>query len=309
MLTFISGGTGTPKLLQGMMKILPQEEISVIVNTGEDTEISGTYISPDLDTVVYTLAGIVDDEKWYGIEGDTFLGHDTLSKLGHEELLRIGDEDRAVKLYRTFRMREGAALSEVTEEICEGFGVEANVLPMTDDRVKTQIITEDQVLRFHEFWVAKNGEPKVEDVNFLGAAEADPAPGVLRAIESSDSVIIGPSNPVTSVGPILAIDEIRSVLESNQVKVIVISPVLRDSPVSGPTGALMRGLGREVSPIAVAEMYEKISDLFILHEEDESMTGEIEGLGMEVFLTDLLLPDPSSRKRLAREILKFLDER
>lgn len=307
MLTLLSGGTGTPKLLQGLVRVIPPEDITVIVNTGEDVEISGLRVSPDLDTVIYTLADIIDDEKWYGIRGDSFSGYEMLEDLGHDELLRMGDRDRAVKLYRTMRMREGAELSQITREICEELGVKSEVLPMTDDRVMTRVFTSEEEMTFHEFWIEKGGEVEVEDVNFLNSDSADPAPGVVDSIGESDLVIVGPSNPVTSVSPIISIDEILDALKENRHKTVAVSPVIGDSAVSGPTGVLMRGLGREVSPHGVAEMYEEFVSKFFLHETDEGFFEDVKNLDMEPSLSDILIPDISSRVDLARSLLEELD--
>lgn len=307
MLTILSGGTGTPKLLQGLIEVIPQDEITVVVNTGEDVEVSGLRVSPDLDTVIYTLAGIVDDEKWYGMEEDSFHVYEMLQELGHNELLKIGDRDRAIKLYRTMRLEEGAGLSQVTEEICRGLGVEADVLPMSDERVTTRITTDEGEMSFHEFWVERRAKVEVRDVNFLNADEAEPAPGVVEALDESKSIVVGPSNPITSLGSMLSLSGIRSALRRNREKILAVSPVLGDAPVSGPTGVLMRGLGYEVSPISVAEIYEEFVNMFLLHEEDESMASNIEDLGMEVLLADINLPDFSSRVQLAEKILDILE--
>ncbi|KXB08022.1 hypothetical protein AKJ55_01545 [candidate division MSBL1 archaeon SCGC-AAA382M17] len=307
MLTLISGGTGGPKLLQGLIESISQDEISVIVNTGEDLKVSGLHVSPDLDTVVYTLAGIIDDEKWYGIKGDSFSGHEMLQKLGQDEILKIGDTDRAVKLYRTLRMENEATLSQVTEEICKGLGVRAKVKPMSDDRVETRIITEEGEMSFHEFWVVEGAEVNVTDVNFLMSDRASPAPGVIETLDESDSIVIGPSNPITSLGPILSIKGIRKALERNREKILAVSPVVGDSPVSGPTGVLMDGMGHEVSPLGVARIYKDFVGHFMLHEEDEKFSSEIEDIGLNVHLEDILMPDLPKRRELSRKILRVLD--
>lgn len=306
LITLLSGGTGTPKLLQGLMELLPQEEISVIVNTGEDVEVSGLRVSPDLDTVVYTLADIIDSENWYGIDGDSYELHKMLGRLDHDEVLRVGDKDRAVQLYRTFRMSEGATLSQVTEEICQSLGVSADVLPMSNDRVTTRIIADDgEEMLFHEFWVVRDGNVDVSEVIFEGSDDADPSPGVLEAIEDSDSVIIGPSNPVTSLGPILSIEEIKEALRENRDKVLAISPILGYAPVSGPAGVLMEGLGHEVSPVGVARVYKDIVDNFVIHYEDEDLRSKIEDLDLNVFLTDILISGKKSKIELGKNILEF----
>lgn len=306
-LTFFSGGTGTPKLLQGLTEVIPSEEITAIANTGEDVEISGLKVSPDLDTVVYTLAGIIDEEKWYGLEEESFQTHEMLAELGHEELLKIGDKDRGVKLYRTMRMKEGASLSQITEEICEALTVNATVLPMTNDQVSTQIVTAQGKMPFHKYWVARGGKDKVKDVNYLNAENAKPAPGVIDSLKKSDNIIIGPSNPITSLGPILSIDKIRSTLEKNREKVLAISPVIGDAPVSGPTGNLMDGLGYEVTSVGVARIYQDFVDTFFVHEEDEDMVSKIEDLGLDVCLADILISDMSSKVELAEKVLEVIE--
>lgn len=303
-ITLLSGGTGTPKLLQGLTEIISPEEINVIVNTGEDVEQTGVKISPDIDTVVYTLADIIEDEKWYGIKNDTFETHKMLKKLGERELLRIGDKDRAIKTYRTLQMGKDKTLSEVTADICKKLGVKSTVLPMTNDEVSTQIITEDgEELQFHEYWVKRHGNEKVKEVNYLNSEKATPAPGVINSIEKSSKIIIGPSNPITSIGPILSIEKIRQKLKENQDKVITISPIIGNTPVSGPTGNLMRDLKREVTPVGVAKIYEEIMNTYFVHKNDEDMVAEIEKMGIEVELADILLDDITSKINLAKKIL------
>lgn len=307
MITLISGGTGAPKLLQGLKELIPQKEITVIANTGEDTKNSGLYVSPDLDTVVYTLADLIDDENWYGIKGDSYSVHDMLSELDHEELLKVGDRDRAVQLYRTIKMKDGDTLSEVTRDICQSLGVEAKVLPMTHDRVSTKVVTPEKEMDFQEFWVERGGKESVTDVKFTNSEEADPCPSVIEALNESDWILIGPSNPITSIGPVISIDSIKLTLEENREKVLAVSPIIGDSPVSGPTGVLMRGLGQEVSPTGVANIYKSFVSKFMIHEEDEKLIPEISELDMEAFASDLLMSDVSSSIRLVDKILDILD--
>lgn len=304
----LSGGTGTPKLLQGLSRLIKPEEFSIIVNTGEDVEISGLLVSPDLDTVVYTLAGIVNEETWYGIRGGTFFCHEALKRLGHVELLRIGDRDRATKLYRTLMLKQGKPLSEITKEICQHLGVQANVLPMSDDRVRTLINTEAGIMQFHEFWVARRAKDKVIGVRFEGAENAEPAPGVLEALEKADGVLIGPSNPVTSIGPILAVEGIREALSRNRGRVVAVSPIVGNAPISGPAGVLMRGLGYEVSPVGVARIYRGVAGTLILNNTDERFGPAIDELGIKTVFMDTLMPDHAARVRFARELLAILTQ-
>lgn len=275
MLTVLSGGTGTPKLLQGLSQLLKPEELSVIVNTGEDVEVSGLHVSPDLDTVVYTLAGIINEETWYGIRGDTFFCHEALKRLGHVELLRIGDRDRATKLYRTLMLRQGKPLSTITKYLCERFGVRVGVMPMSDERVQTLVNTEAGIMQFHEFWVVRRANDRVRSVKFEGAEDAKPAPGVLEALERSEVIIIGPSNPVTSIGPMLAVKEIREVLSSNRERVVAVSPIVGNAPVSGPADVLMEGLGYEVSPVGVARFYRGVTGRWECHPRPLSLAATL----------------------------------
>jgi LPPG:FO 2-phospho-L-lactate transferase len=305
MLVILSGGTGTPKLIQGFSRLLKPNDFSVIANTGEDTIVSGLHVSPDIDTVVYTLAGIVDEDKWYGIRGDTFFCHEMLKQLGQAELLRIGDRDRAIILYRTTMLKQGKSLSEVTKEICDKLGVRTSVLPMTNDKVQTRIHTEAGPLTFHEFLIARGASDKVLGVSFEGTEEAKPAPGVIEALQAAKLILIGPSNPVTSIGPILAIKEIREFLSQNRDKVLAVSPIIGRRPVSGPAGALMQGIGQEVTPLGVAQMYRSIAASILIDEKDEQFGQSIMELGMRVMFADLLMPDHAARVRLARTILQL----
>ncbi len=306
MLTVLSGGTGTPKLLQGLVQLRGQAEFSIIVNTAEDVEISGLYVSPDLDTVTYTLAGMVNEETWYGIRGDTFECHEKLRREGKPELLRIGDRDREVKQRRTELLKRGKKLSEITRELCNSFGVVAGIMPMSDDRVQTQIYTDAGPMRFHEYWVARRARDRVTGVTFEGIEDAKPGPGVIEAMDGSEAIIIGPSNPVTSIGPILSIKEIRKALVRSKEKVYALSPIVGNSPVSGPAGALMHGLGYEVSPLGVAQIYTDFIGTLIIDKRDEGFIKEIDQLGIKIFSTDLIMPDMKSRIRLAESVLELL---
>lgn len=313
MLAVLSGGTGTPKLLQGLASLVGQIRLSIIVNTGEDVEISGLHISPDIDTVMYTLAGIVNEETWYGIHGDTFQGHERLKREGKPEMLRIGDLDREVKKRRTDLLKQGDKLSNITEELCRSFHVFSNIMPMSDDRIRTRVYTEAEPISFHEFWVARRARDRVKSVTFEGVESASPAPGVLDAILKSETVIIGPSNPVTSIGPIVAIEEIRSALRRVRERVIAVSPIIGDGPVSGPAGVLMEGLGYEVSPLGVAQIYKDFIGTLIIDKRDNALVPKLEEIGVKTFSTDLLMPDIASRVKLARTVLalagiKFTDE-
>ncbi|WP_281070626.1 2-phospho-L-lactate transferase [Methanopyrus kandleri] len=303
-LTVLSGGTGTPKLLRGLREL--EADFSVIVNTGEDDEILGLYVSPDVDTVLYTLAGIVNDETWYGIKDDGFRGHEFLERLGVDEPLRIGDADRALKQYRTYLMREkGLKLSEAVDEIRRRLGIKWKVYPMTDDRVTTIVETDEGDLHFREFWVERGGKPPVRGVRYEGAEEASPPPDAVDELLRADVVLIGPSNPVTSIGPILSISEIRHIVREKPV--VMVSPFIGREPVSGPAGKLMRAVGFEPSVRGLVEYYREWGvepDVLIMDERDDVELPE----GLEVVRTDTLMRDEKDSVRLAREVLRIVEE-
>ena len=293
MITFLSGGTGTPKLLMGMQNVMDRKDISVIANTGEDTRISGIYLSPDTDSVTYALAGIIDEQFWYGVKRDTFITHKALASLGHKELLRFGDKDRATKIYRTIRMEQGATLSEVTEELCASLGVKEKVVPMTDDTLTTTLYTELGKTAFHDFLVRDHGRHSVERVDYCGSDKAKASDGAIECLHSSDAIVIGPSNPITSIGPILSIKGIRE--ECKKRKTIIVSPIIGDRVFSGPAARLMGGLGYEPTALGVASYYKDVADIIVIDEMDTKYAQAITDLGMEVRLTSIAMKDLNSR--------------
>lgn len=257
----LSGGTGTPKLLRGLKELLPPCDLSVIVNTAEDLWISGNYVSPDLDTVLYTLADLIDEKKWWGIKGDKTLTHDFLLTLGVDEKLTVGDKDRAVHIFRSNLLRRGVKLSLATEALAGALGVEHKVVPMTNDIVSTVVATSEGVMHFQDFWVSRRGEPDVRSVVFTGLEEALPCQGFLDLLEKEDTVLIGPSNPVTSIGPILALPDVRERLREK--KVVAVSPLVGNKPVSGPAAKLMAACGVPASDEGVAALLGPV-DLFVV---------------------------------------------
>lgn len=299
MMCILSGGTGTPKLLEGI-----DTPFCVIVNTGEDVVISGLYVSPDLDTVVYTLAGLIDDTKWYGQKDDTYNCHEMMASLGYRELLKIGDKDRGLKLWRTLLLQEGVPLSQVTERILKALSIETPVFPMSDERVTTKIITDTEVLSFHEFWIGKRAQIEVKDVILEGIEKAFPVAKALKCMENSEFVLLGPSNPVTSIGPIISIKGYKDILKKKEV--VAISPMIGEAPFSGPTGVLMRGLHYETTCVGVAEMYRDFLDIFIIHTTDAHYKKEIEKMGITVYIQDILLNSLEKKKSLVNFVERVI---
>ncbi|NLM29311.1 MAG: 2-phospho-L-lactate transferase [Methanomicrobiales archaeon] len=267
MITFLSGGTGTPKLLRGMLELLEEQEIAVIVNTAEDIWLSGNHLSPDIDTVMYLFAGILDTDRWWGIRDDTYITHDHLADLGIEEFITMGDRDRAVNIARGEMLRSGMRLTEATRAICERLGIQATVLPMTDSEVTTYVRTSQGEIHFQEYWVKHRGALPIEGVVRRTQEPPVATPEVIEAIDASDAVVIGPSNPVTSISPILECAGIREALRQHRC-VIAVSPFIGDAPISGPAAALMQASGREPSSAGTYSLYEDFVDVFIQDTRD-----------------------------------------
>ncbi|MFO7967138.1 MAG: 2-phospho-L-lactate transferase [Archaeoglobaceae archaeon] len=268
MLCVLSGGTGTCKLLQGLKKV---ERFTVIINTGEDVWVSGNKLCPDVDSVLYSLADIIDTEKWWGVKDDTFVTHSRLKDLGFDEGLAIGDMDRAVHIARSDLLRKGHTLTQAVRSIQDQLGIEAELLPMCEDDVLTYIITPQGEMHFQEFWVKHKGEPDVLDVAIKGANRAEATPEAINSIRDSDAVMIGPSNPITSVMPILSVNGIKKELEEK--KVIAISPIIGKKAFSGPAAKLMAAKGYEVSPTGVADCYQDFLDILVVDEADKELEG------------------------------------
>jgi LPPG:FO 2-phospho-L-lactate transferase len=260
----LSGGTGTPKLLRGLKELLLPADLSVVVNTAEDLWISGNYLSPDIDSVLYTLADMIDEEKWWGIKCDKTLTHDFLLTLGMDEKLTVGDKDRAVHIFRSNLLRRGMNLSQATKVLAGALGVEQKVIPMTDDIVSTVVNTSDGEMHFQDFWVGSHGQPTVKSIIFKGMENANPSADFLNLLEVEDTILIGPSNPVTSIGPILAIPGVRAHLQNK--KVIAVSPFVGDYPVSGPAAKLMKACNVPANDEGVLSLLGDL-DLFVVDNE------------------------------------------
>jgi len=327
MVTFLSGGTGTPKLLAGADSVFPPAETTVVANTGDDVELGGLLVCPDVDTVLFLGGDVLDRTTWWGIEGDTAETHDELLRLaeaagldtgprylspaaqtagrdiarwrrfsGVGEFMHIGDRDRAVHVTRTSLLDDGHSLTEVTATLADAFGLERTLLPMSDDPVASIIQTPDGPMHFQEFWVARNGEPTVEDVEFRGAERATPTAPVLDALDGS--VVVGPSNPVTSIGPMTAIDGIRDALAATTV--VAVSPFVEDEVFSGPAAKLMDAVGLEASTAGVADAY-PWADAFVLDEADGTE------LDRPVVRTDTELASAADAERVARATQEALE--
>ena len=304
MITALAGGVGAARFLTGFVRLVKGEDLSVVVNTGDDIELFGLHISPDVDIVTYTLAGVVDEEKGWGIKCDTFCCLEALRKLGGEAWFNLGDKDLATHMFRTSLLKKGFKLSEITAQISRALGLDVKILPMTDDRFETRIVTENGSVHFQEYLVKRGAKDEVLGVEFLGAESAKPAVGVVEAIMDAELVVVCPSNPVVSIGTILAVEGVREALRSTDAKKVAVSPIIAGAPVKGPADKLLRGLGLEVSAYSVAKLYLDFLDMFVLDMADAAEKGRIEKLGIEVKVTNTIMKSLEDKIELAKAVLE-----
>jgi len=304
LITALAGGVGAARFLSGLVRVIPEKELSVIVNTGDDIELYGLHVSPDLDIVSYTLAGMVDEEKGWGIRGDTFCCLEMLRSYGFETWFNLGDKDLATHLYRTSLLKRGYKLSVVTAEISRALGLKVRILPMTDDRCETWVTTELGSMHFQEYIVRRGGRDAVLGVKLVGAEAAEAAPGVIDSILGSELVIVCPSNPIVSIGTILSVRGVREALRRSEARKIGISPIVAGAPIRGPADRLMKGLGLEVSAYSVACLYKDFLDVFVLDVADEMAKMKIEKLGIKVVTANTIMKTVRDRVELARIVVK-----
>ena len=300
MITIFSGGTGTPKLIQGIKEIYPEDEINVIVNTVENLYMSGGYIAADIDTVMYTFADIIDDEFWYGIKGDTFVVRDRLMELGTDELLKLGDKDRATKLQKAILLEEGWTLTDIAELQKDKLGVKATIIPMSDEESEISIVTKEHgEIEFHDFLIKYQCNCEVLEVKY---GNVSPSPKLIEAIEKSDKVIFGPSNPITSIRPIISIDGVEEALKGKEV--IAVSPFVGTSAFSGPAGQFMNAFGLETSSKGVAELYKSFLNTLVIDNQDEELKEDIEKIVPNVIVTNTFMKTIEDKINPAKVVLK-----
>jgi LPPG:FO 2-phospho-L-lactate transferase len=308
MITILTGGTGGAKFVQGMAGIVDPREITVIVNTGDDLTWWGLHVSPDIDSVMYALASELSRERGWGVEGDTFECLARMKRLDALSWFQLGDRDLATHLRRTELMKEGATLSRATAELAAAFGVRTRILPMSDQRVETRVLTNTGDLSFQEYFVRERWKPEVNAVYFSGADKAVAAPGVVDAIRKASAVFLAPSNPITSIGPILAVPGIREALVEGLAPVIAVSPIIAGRAVSGPAGELMRSAGLCVSCAGVAEAYKDFVRVLIVDHADEEAIGEVEATGVHGCVAATMMYSEAEKLALARAALASAEQ-
>jgi LPPG:FO 2-phospho-L-lactate transferase len=303
MICVLSGGTGGAKFVDGLRQVMPAEDITIVVNTGDDLMWWGLYVSPDIDSITYVLSGMLSRERGWGVKGDTFLCLQAMGQLGEPTWFHTGDRDLAMHLLRSRLLAEGKTLSEATAVISGKLGVKARVLPMSNSRVETRVDTPVGELSFEEYFVQRWYQDPVKSVRFAGASDAEPAPGVIDAITSADAVLIAPSNPVTSIGPILAVPGIREALLQARGKIAAVSPIVGNAPVAGPAGILMQAQGLPCSAAGVAQAYEDFLDVLVCDSRDARAAESLRENGPRVHCAQTIMRSAEDKASLAREVL------
>jgi len=303
MITVLTGGTGGAKFVDGLRQVVPPEQLTIIVNTGDDLLWWGLYVSPDIDSITYVLSGLLSRERGWGVKGDTFYCLQAMGQLGQPIWFHTGDRDLAVHVLRSKLLAEGRTLSEVTTEISDQLGVKSRILPMSDSRVETRVGTPVGELSFEEYFVQRWYQDPVESIRFAGAADAEPAPGVIDAILEADIVLVAPSNPVTSIGPILAVPGIKDALQKSNARVAAISPIIAGEAVAGPAGILMASQGLEVSVAGVARAYHDFLDMLVIDVRDSESEKALRQSGLRVHVTKTLMRTPEDKAELATSVL------
>jgi len=304
-ITVLTGGTGGAKFVDGLRQIVAPEELTVIVNTGDDLLWWGLYVSPDLDSITYMLAGKLSQERGWGVKGDTFYCLQAMGQLGQPIWFHTGDRDVATHIFRSKLLSDGKTLSEVTAEIAGRLRIKARILPMSNSRVETRVGTPVGELSFQEYFVERWYQDPVKSIRYAGASDAEPAPGVIDAIRGSEAVILAPSNPVSSIAPIMAVPGIREALRESRARIAAVSPIVAGAAVSGPAGILMQAQGFPVSIAGIAEFYHDFLDLLVVDSKDRRMAEELQKSGMKVHCTQTLMRTQEDRIALAKAVLQL----
>ncbi len=302
-ITALAGGVGAARFLEGLIAVVPQEDVTVISNVGDDEEFFGLHVSPDIDIVIYTLAGAIDPEKGWGLRGETFRTLEALRRFGYETWFNLGDGDLATHAHRTKMLRGGATLSEATRSIIEAFGLRLRLLPVTDDRIRSVVITDGGELAFQEYFVKRRTEDTVRGVRFDGADVASPAPGVIEALRDADIIAIAPSNPIVSIGPILAVPGVRDALRETTAKVVAVSPIVGGRTIKGPADRMMASLGMTPTAAGVAEAYGDFLDVLVIDEQDRELAPAVDAAGVRAVVAQTIMRGPAEKRALAATVL------
>ena len=301
----LAGGVGAARLLAGLVRVRPPAELTAIVNVGDDVELHGLHVSPDLDTITYTVAGAIDPERGWGLAGETWQAMEALDRYpGARTWFNLGDRDLGTHLFRTDRLRAGATLSEVTAEIAAAWGLGLRLLPVSDDPVRTMVTVEDEgEIGFQEYFVRRHHDVAVTAVRFAGADDATPAPGVLDAIGTAETVVIAPSNPIVSIDPVLAVPGVRDAVVARRDTVVAVSPIVAGAALKGPADRLLRELGHEASVVGVARLYAPLAATLVVDDADRDLADEVAACGMRCVVVPTIMRGPAEAAALAEAVL------
>lgn len=303
MITVFAGGVGASRFLQGLVQAMDPAAITVISNTGDDVEMFGLHVSPDVDIVLYALAGAVNPETGWGLTGDSFAVVDALQRFGYGRWFNLGDKDLATCIHRTRLLREGVPMHEVVDGLAKAWGLTSTFLPMTNDRVRTKIFGPDGEIDFQDYMVRLRTEVDVHSIVFDGIEQATPAPGVIESIRDAEAVLLAPSNPFVSVGPILAVPGVLDALKSTTAVRAAISPIIAGQVVKGPAAKMLQTLGHEVSAVGVAEIYREYIDLMVIDSQDAALKPRVEAFGLACHVTDTMMTSAERKAELAADVL------
>lgn len=306
MITVLAGGVGAARFLQGLVATHNPSDVTIVSNVGDDAEFFGLHVSPDIDVALYHLSGLADEERGFGIKGDTFNVLESIGRYGYDTWFRLGDRDLATCITRTDLLRRGGTLAEATAEIAAALLVPARITPVTNDRLRTRIRTDDGLLDFQEYFVKRRTEGHAWEILFDGAEASQPAPGVIEAIRESTAVILTPSNPLVSIGPILAVPGVREALRLTGARVCAVTPIVGGKTIKGPADRMLRDQGLPVSPRALADLYGDFVDVLVIDRIDEALKPEIESTGLEVLVTDTIMSSMERKAALSRAVLEAL---
>jgi len=306
MITVLAGGVGAARFLQGLLAVHRPSDITIVSNVGDDAEFFGLYVSPDIDIVLYHLSGLADEERGFGLKGDTFNVLGSIGRYGYDTWFQLGDGDLATCITRTDLLRRGRTLAEVTSELASALLIPATITPSTNDRLRTKIRTDDGVLDFQEYFVRRRTEGHAWEVTYEGAEDAVPAPGVIEAIGESEMVLLTPSNPIVSVGPILAVPGIREALRETDARIGAVSPIVGGKTLKGPADRMLRDQGLAASATTIASLYQDFLDVLVIDTVDAALVPEIEALGVQAVVTDTIMASMEKKSALARTVLAAL---
>jgi LPPG:FO 2-phospho-L-lactate transferase len=304
MIVALAGGVGAARFLRGLVQVVPPSDVTAIVNTGDDVVLHGLHVSPDLDTVTYTLAGAIDPERGWGLEGETWQAMGALDRYRGNTWFRLGDKDLATHMYRTQRLRDGLTLSAVTAEIVAAWGLGLRLVPMSDDRVETRVtLREEGEVGFQEYFVGRQHSVPVSSVRFAGIDAAAPAPGVLDAIASAERIVVCPSNPIVSIGPIVAVPGVRDALAARREATVAVSPIVAGAALKGPADRMLTELGHGATVVGVARLYTDIASTLVIDTADADLADEVEACGMQCVVAPTVMHTPAVAAALAKDVL------